>query len=251
MKKKNIIFIFITLFLISILPSKSLGNSVFLINNISILKNLNKPINKKINYINSDLEEIPKNSINSEKIEMNLIYNFYKNSNFKMAQMKIEKFQRLHPSHPNMDYITYVQILINIEMDKNTTDSNYFFLRFFPIKRYKNDPIYAMNAFFQLKKFINIYPKSFYIKNAKKHLISLKKRLSENDFEILKFYFTNQKYTAVINRGKDILQKYPETLVARKTLIYMQESYSSLKIFNTAEKISKIISSNKIFNFLN
>jgi len=243
MKNNSIIFFFVILFINSRVYSQSLDNHFF-IQTYTLYEKSKKELRKK-HFDNAIciLEKIKKNNINNlnnDKIQIYLIYAYYKNLNFNMAQKNIEEFIRFYPHHKNIDYIIYMKCLINISLDKN------IFLKMLPINYPKNDPHHAISAFFQLKDFIYQYPKSLYVTNAKKKLIYLKNRLSNYDLKILKFYFSHKEYIAVINRGEEILQKYSETIAARKALIYMEKSYNALKIFDTAEKISKIIVLNKI-----
>ncbi|WAI11597.1 MAG: outer membrane protein assembly factor BamD [Buchnera aphidicola (Macrosiphum albifrons)] len=244
MKKKNsIIFIFIILFLSLTVHSKSLKNNCFI--ETYILYEKSKKELRKENFDNTILilEKIKKNNMthfNNDKIRIHLIYAYYKNLNFNMAQKNIEEFIYYYPNHPNLDYVIYMQCLISMTLDKN------IFFKILPINYHKNDLNHAIHSFFQLKNFIYQYPKSRYLVNAKKDLIYLKNRLSEYDLEILKFYFFHKKYIAVINRGEEIIQKYSETPAARKALVYIEKSYNALKIFDTAKKISKIISLNQV-----
>lgn len=157
-----------------------------------------------------------------------------------MAQKNINEFIKLYPKHTNIDYIFYIKSLINISLDKN------IFSKILNIKSYKSDPIYAKKAFFELKNFLYHYPESIYIINVKKDLFALKQRLLNYDFEILKYYFNRKEYIAVINRGEEILKKYPETFSAREVLNYIRQSFIELKMFNTAKKISKVILLNKV-----
>ncbi|CAL4324578.1 outer membrane protein assembly factor BamD [Buchnera aphidicola] len=242
-KKKNFIFIFMIFFLNFSVLSNNLKTNIFIENNY-IYKKCKKELKEnKFNKAIISLKKIENNNltnINNDKIQINLIYAYYKIENFNMAEKNIQKFIKLYPNHPNIDYVFYIQSLINISLDKT------IFYKFLPIQSYNSDPIYANKAFFQLKKFITHYPNSAYLINAKKDLFYLKKRLSEYDLKILKYYFFHEKYIAVINRGKEILQKYPETSAAINTLKYMEKSFFELKIFDTAKKISQIILLNKI-----
>lgn len=243
MKKKILCFLIIILCVNFSVYSETCNNDLFIKN--YILYEKSKIELKKQHFKNAIfiLEKIKKNkdmNVGLDKVYINLIYAYYKNFNLNMAKKNIKKFIKLYPNHLNIDYIVYLNGLIDIEMDKNT------FLKILSIYYHKNDPIYAINAFFELKNFIYHYPKSLYVINAKKHLMYLKNRLSQHEFNILKFYFFNKKYISVINRGEEIIQKYPETKFAQKSLIYIKKSYLALKIFNTAKKISKIILLNKI-----
>ncbi|ACL30202.1 outer membrane protein assembly factor BamD [Buchnera aphidicola str. APS (Acyrthosiphon pisum)] len=245
MKKKNsIIFVFMILFFNSTVQSQSFKKNYFT-ERYTLYEKSNKELRKE-NFDNaiSILEKIKKNNntanISNDKIQIDLIYAYYKILNFDQARKNIEEFMYFYPNHPNIDYVVYIQCLISMSLDKNR------FFSVFPINYYKNDYFYAKNAFFQLKYFIYQYPKSRYVVNAKKNLIYIKNRLSEHDLSILKFYFFHKEYIAVINRGEEMLQRYSETPSARKALIYIEKSYYALKIFDTAKKISKIILLNKI-----
>ncbi|QCI19960.1 MAG: outer membrane protein assembly factor BamD [Buchnera aphidicola (Brevicoryne brassicae)] len=243
--KKNykMIFIFIIICVNLTVHCKSSNDYLFITTDILYKYSKKKLKEKKFDEAINILEKIKNDSIvnfNNDKIQINLIYAYYKNFNFNMAQKTVQEFIYFHPNHPNIDYVLYMQSLISLAMDKNT------FFKILPIEYYKSDPIHAINAFFQLQNLIYHYPKSLYIINAKKNIISIKKRLSEHDFKILKFYFSHKKYISVINRGTEIIQKYPETQAARKTLIYMEKSFFALNILDTAKKISKIISLNSL-----
>ncbi|QCI16068.1 outer membrane protein assembly factor BamD [Buchnera aphidicola] len=241
--KKNIIFIFMILCLQSIVHCESLYEKIFIKKYIDYQKARIELREKHFNKAINILEKIKNNNVNyirNDKIQMNLIYAYYKNLDLNLAQKNIEEFIHNYPNHINMDYIIYIKCLVNMALDQN------IFFSLVPVSHQKNDPQYAENAFFQLKKFIYQYPNSRYVINAKKNLIYLKNRLAEHDLKILKFYFLNKKYIAVINRGEEILQKYSETLSARKALIYMKKSYFELKIFDTSKIISNIILLNKI-----
>ncbi|QCI18933.1 outer membrane protein assembly factor BamD [Buchnera aphidicola] len=242
MIKKNILivlilFIYSSAYSQNVQKNKIIGEKIFYEYCRKKLKN--NEFNNAIFYL-ENMQKKNTSNIYFDKIQINLIYAYYKIKNYSMAQKNIEEFIQLYPKHPNIDYVIYIKSLIYMSLDKN------IFLNILNIKNYKSDPIYAKKAFFELKNFLYFYPKSIYIINAKKDLFNLKQRLSKYDFEILKYYFNHKHYIAAINRGEDILKKYPETSVAVETLKYIKKSFVELKIFNAAEKISKIISLNKV-----
>ncbi|CAL4324501.1 Outer membrane protein assembly factor BamD [Buchnera aphidicola (Protaphis terricola)] len=243
MCKKNILIIFILLsihlsgYAENIQQNKKIKEKIF----YKYCRNELKE--KKFYQAIQHLESMKKNNINtsySDKIQINLIYAYYKIENFNMAQKNINQFIQLYPKHLNIDYVLYIKSLIDIALDKN------IFFKTFLIQNYKSDPIYAKRAFFQLKDFLFRYPKSIYIVNIKKDLFNLKQRLGQYNLQILKYYFKNKKYIAVINRGEEIIKNFPETISSIKALKYMKLAFIKLKIFDTAQKIDKIIQINNI-----
>ncbi|QIE02100.1 outer membrane protein assembly factor BamD [Buchnera aphidicola] len=253
-RKKNIILIFIILCFNFTVNCRSLNSHVFIdtyllykksqIETYLLYKKSQKELkNKRFNNMIVILEHIKNNNVthfNDDKIRIHLIYGYYKTNNFNMAIKNIKEFLNNYPNHPNTDYAEYIKCLINIQLDKN------IFLKNLLKDYYKRDLNHSIYTFLQLKKFINKYPYSLYLPNAKKHLLCLKNHLSEYDLQILKFYFFRQEYISVISRGQEMLQKYPETKSARIALKYMQKSYNSLKMFDISKKISKIIILNDV-----
>ncbi|QFQ32385.1 outer membrane protein assembly factor BamD [Buchnera aphidicola (Aphis gossypii)] len=243
MLKKNILIIFILLFTYSLAYSHNIQQKKFIQEKIFYEYCKKELKENKFDSAILHLESMKKKNISNfylDKIQINLIYAYYKVENFNMAQKNINEFIKLYPKHTNIDYIFYIKSLINISLDKN------IFSKILNIKSYKSDPIYAKKAFFELKNFLYHYPESIYIINVKKDLFALKQRLLNYDFEILKYYFNRKEYIAVINRGEEILKKYPETFSAREVLNYIRQSFIELKMFNTAKKISKVILLNKV-----
>ncbi|WP_422667315.1 outer membrane protein assembly factor BamD [Buchnera aphidicola] len=244
MKKiKNIIFITIIIFFSFTLQCQPLHKNNFINIHALYIQAQNKLKNQKFIDAITILKNINKINVmkfDNDKIQMNLIYAYYKNSNFYKAQEKIKIFKKLYPQHKNIDYILYIESLIYIKLDQN------IYFKYIPIKYYQQDPIYAMKAFFQLKNIIFNYPNSVYLINIKKDIACVKNRLAMHYFQILKYYFLKKEYISVINRGDDIIKKYPDTLIIQKTLLLMEKSYRILHIIKTANTISNIIKSNPI-----
>jgi outer membrane protein assembly factor BamD len=221
---------------------QAVNQKIFVIKNTLYTYSIKKLKEKKFDDAISILEKIKNNidNVDKDKIFIHLIYAYYKNLNLYMAQKTAQEFIMLYPNHKNKDYVIYLQSLISWAMDQNR------FFNILPIKYHTSNPIHAIHALSQLKELIYYYPNSAYIVNAKKQIICIQHRLSEYDFQILQFYFSLKEHVAVINRGIEIIQKYPDTPVAKKTLLYMQKSYTALNIFDAAKKIAKILLLNNV-----
>ena len=48
----------------------------------------------------------------SQQVQLDLIYAYYKNADLPLAQAAIDRFIRLNPTHPNIDYVMYMRGLI-------------------------------------------------------------------------------------------------------------------------------------------
>ena len=47
-------------------------------------------------------------------MQLDLIYAYYKNADLPLAQAAIDRFIRLNPTHPNIDYVMYMRGLTNM-----------------------------------------------------------------------------------------------------------------------------------------
>ncbi len=52
----------------------------------------------------------------SQQVQLDLIYAYYKNADLPLAQAAIDRFIRLNPTHPNIDYVMYMRGLTNMAL---------------------------------------------------------------------------------------------------------------------------------------
>lgn len=174
----------------------------------------------------------------SEQIQLDLIYAYYKSGDLLLAQTAIDRFIKLNPTHPNIDYVFYVRGLIDTAFDDNMIQG------WFGVDRSDRDPTYARLAFQDFSQLIANYPNSIYSADAEKRLIFLKNRLARYDLHVVKYYKARQAYIAVINRAKEMLVNYPDTEATREALVHMEDSYNQLGLIEEAQKTRQLIEAN-------
>ncbi|WP_225639257.1 outer membrane protein assembly factor BamD [Candidatus Profftia sp. (ex Adelges kitamiensis)] len=176
----------------------------------------------------------------SQQVQLDLIYAYYKSSNFLIAQTYVDRFIRLNPSHPNIDYIFYMRGLIDMAMDENTLQE------FFGIDRSDCNPEYAEQSFQDFSKLIKCYKHSEYASDAIRRLIYLMERLAKYDLSVARYYIKRRAYIATINRVEMMLRNYPNTQAVRNALPLMQYAYIKINLNSQANKVAKIITENNI-----
>lgn len=169
------------------------------------------------------------------QVNLDLIYAYYKNLDFELAKKKINEFMIHYPKHPNMDYVLYMNGLINMSREDRTTQK--IFGNDFPNKSIAS-LMFAFDSFCK----INLYYKdSKYFDDSYHRLLYLKKFLSEQNFLKAKFYYKNKSYISVIHSIKEILKYFPDTKSAFLSLLIMQDSYLKLNLQEEANKIKKLL----------
>ncbi|CNH12572.1 outer membrane protein assembly complex subunit YfiO [Yersinia aldovae] len=174
----------------------------------------------------------------SQQVQLDLIYAYYKSADLPLAQASIDRFMRLNPTHPNIDYVLYMRGLTDMALDDSALQG------FFGIDRSDRDPQHAKAAFRDFNQLIQSYPNSQYATDAQKRLVFLKNRLAKHELAVAQYYTKRGAYVAVVNRVEQMLRDYPDTQAAHDALPLMENAYKQLQLNAEADKVAKIIAAN-------
>ncbi|AJI83997.1 outer membrane protein assembly factor BamD [Yersinia enterocolitica] len=174
----------------------------------------------------------------SQQVQLDLIYAYYKSADLPLAQASIDRFMRLNPTHPNIDYVLYMRGLTDMALDDSALQG------FFGIDRSDRDPQHAKAAFRDFNQLIQSYPNSQYATDAQKRLMFLKNRLAKHELAVAQYYTKRGAYVAVVNRVEQMLRDYPDTQATRDALPLMENAYKQLQLNAQADKVAKIIAAN-------
>ena len=97
----------------------------------------------------------------AEQAQLELVYAYYKNFDNDAAIAAAERFIRLHPQHPNVDYAYYMRGLANYSAGKGLFD------RFSPTDQTQRDPGSARQSFNDFSALVTRYPNSEYAADAR------------------------------------------------------------------------------------
>lgn len=154
----------------------------------------------------------------SQQVQLDLIYAYYKNADLPLAQAAIDRFMRLNPTHPNIDYVMYMRGLTNMALDDSALQG------FFGVDRSDRDPQHARAAFNDFSKLVRNYPNSQYTTDATKRLVFLKDRLAKYEYSVAEYYTARGAWVAVVNRVEGMLRNYPDTQATRDALPLMENA---------------------------
>lgn len=175
----------------------------------------------------------------SQQVQLDLIYAYYKNADLPLAQAAIDRFMRLNPTHPNIDYVIYMRGLTDMALDDSALQG------FFGIDRSDRDPNHARDAFKDFSQLLRAYPNSQYATDSQKRLVFLKDRLAKYELSVAEFYTKRGAYVAVVNRVEQMLRDYPDTQATRTALPLMENAYRVMQLNVEADRVAKVIAVNQ------
>ncbi|MCQ4270686.1 outer membrane protein assembly factor BamD [Pseudomonas kuykendallii] len=164
----------------------------------------------------------------AEQAQLELIYANYKNVEPEAAKSSAERFIRLHPQHPNVDYAYYLKGLASFDQDRG------LLARFLPLDMTKRDPGAARDSYNEFAQLTSRYPNSRYAPDAKQRMIYLRNLLAAYEVHVAHYYLTREAYVAAANRGRYVVENFQETPSVGDGLAIMVESYQRLGLDDLA-----------------
>src|SRR5690554_798993 len=128
--------------------------------------------------------------------QLELIYAHYRSGNLEGARAAADRFMRLHPDHPNIDYAYYLKGVASF------AESSGFMSRFLPTDPSKRDISRARDAFNEFSILLTFYPDSDYAADARARMIYLRNSLADHEIHVANYYLERRAYIAALNRGR-------------------------------------------------
>jgi len=171
----------------------------------------------------------------SHQVQLDLIYSYYKSGNVEQTIATIDRFIRLNPNHADVDYVLYMRGVTNMEQDDNILQA------LLNVDRNDRDPSKSKEAFEDFRRLIEQYPNSKYAIDAKQRMLAIKNRLAKYEIEVARFYMRRQAFVAAANRGRYVLEHYPDTPQIQPALEIMVSSYDELGLDDLRDNAIKTL----------
>jgi len=95
---------------------------------------------------------------------------------------------------------------------------------------YEKDQASTMDAYRELTKFVEKYPKSPYVKRAGKMILECGKRLAAHEWYVAEFYYKNDKPMGTVLRLRELLDSYPNSGYGPRALLLLGRAYVDVKM---------------------
>lgn len=174
----------------------------------------------------------------AEQAQLEIIYAHYKSGEAEAARAASERFIRLHPEHPNVDYAYYLKGMASFDEDKNFLDN------FFPVDPSTRDPGAARDSFEDFTQLIKKFPNSEYAPDAQKRMKYLRNLLAAAEVNVARYYIRRGAWVASANRGRYVFENFQESAAVPDALAIMVEAYQLLNMDELAEQALTVLQTN-------
>jgi outer membrane protein assembly factor BamD len=174
----------------------------------------------------------------SEQSQLELAYVLYKQGKLDDATSAIDRFIRTYPRHTHIDYAYYLKAVINF--DRNVG----FMTRIFktdPSARDLNGPQTSFNDFNEV---LRRYPNSIYAADSRQRMVYLRNELARHELVVGLYYYRRGAYVSAMNRGKYLIENYPQSEYVGDGIALMAASYKELGQTKLAEDSRRVLEKN-------
>ena len=165
-------------------------------------------------------------------------YAYYKDDSPEEAIAAADRFIKLYPRHPNVDYAYYIKGLANFNRNFG------FFQKYIPTDREQRDQAAALQAFNDFSELVKLYPDSKYAEDSLQRMVYLRNSVAEYDVHVGRYYIKRGAYLAAVNRGRNVVENYPKTSAVPNALAVMLVGYTMLNMDALANDTRRVIELN-------
>lgn len=172
----------------------------------------------------------------AQQAQLEIAYAYYKDKDIASAIAAVDRFVKLHPNHPNVDYAYYLKGLANFNDDLGLLGS------YTGQDMTERDPKAARDAFDAFKDLVTRYPDSKYTPDSIERMNYLVNALASHEIHVARYYMKRTAYVAAANRAQFALKTYPQAPANEEGLLILVQAYDKLgmtDLRNDAERVMK------------
>jgi outer membrane protein assembly factor BamD len=174
----------------------------------------------------------------AQQAQIEIAYAYWKDGEPAQALAACERFIRLHPQHPNVDYAYYLKGRINFNEDLGLT--GYLSEQ----DMTERDPLAAQEAFDAFKELVRRFPESRYAPDARARMAYLVNALAAAEVNVAEYYLKRGAYVAAVNRAQYALTQYPQAPAVERALRVMVTAYDAMGLVDLRDDAHRTLDAN-------
>ncbi len=171
--------------------------------------------------------------------KLDVIYAHYKDGEPDSAIAAADRFIRLYPKNPYVDYAYYLKGLANYNRNQSFTS------RFLPSDPSQRDAGATLDAFNDFGELVRRFPDSKYAADARQRMLYLRNNLAKYQLHVARYYLERGAYLAAANRANRVITNFQRTDAVEDALEIMIEAYTKLGMTELANDAARVLALNK------
>jgi len=174
----------------------------------------------------------------AQQAQLEVAYAYYKGGDPSQVVSACEKFVKLHPNHPNVDYALYLKALANFKEDLGPMGNL--------VKQdlADRDPKAARESFEAFKELVTRFPDSRYTPDSRQRMAYLIEALARHEVKVARYYLERGAYLAAANRAQDVIVHFPHSPSRRDALDVMIDAYDRMGLKELRDDTKRVLAKN-------
>ncbi len=171
----------------------------------------------------------------AQQAQIDKAYAHYKAGEIAQGIATLDRFIKLHPSSPALDYALYLKGVINFNDDLGLFSS---------ITRQdlsERDQKAAKESFESFKELVSRFPQSRYSPDASQRMTYIVNSLAQYEVHVARYYFGRAAYVAAINRAQIAITDYQGVPALEEALFIMVKSYDALGMSQLRDDTQRVL----------
>ncbi len=174
----------------------------------------------------------------AQQAQLEKAYAQYKAGEKPAAIATIDRFMKLHPASPALDYALYLKGISNFNDDLGM----FAFLTRQDLS--ERDQKAAKESFQAFKELVTRFPESRYTPDARQRMNYVVNSLAQYEVHVARYYYQRGAYLAAINRAQLALADYREVPALEEALYIMVQSYDKLGMNDLRDDARRVLTTN-------
>lgn len=174
----------------------------------------------------------------AQQAQIERAYVLWRGGESAQALSVLERFIKLNPSSPGLDYALYLQGLVNFN------DNLGILGKFASQDLSERDQQAARDSYQSFKQLVDQFPRSVYAEDATVRMNYIVNSLAAYEVHVARYYYRRGAYVAAANRAQQAVQEFQYSPAAEEALVIMARSYDRLGLVELRDGAQRVLEKN-------
>ena len=177
-------------------------------------------------------------SLLAQQSQLDLAYAHWKVSEKPQALAVLDRFIKLNPSSPALDYALYLRGVINFNDDFGLLGT------WAGQSMTERDQQASRESYQSFRQLVEQFPDSKYSPDARLRMDYIVNVLADYEVNVSRYYLRRGAYLAAANRAQQALTTYPQTPAGEEALYVMSQAYDKLGLATLRDDTLRVLKLN-------
>jgi len=183
------------------------------------------------------LEGRASGTVLAQQAQLERAYMLFKTNERAEALSVLERFIKLHPTSPALDYALYLQGMVNFNDNLGLLGS------FAGQELSERDQQASRDSYQSYRQLVDQFPNSIYADDSRVRMGYILNSLAAYEVHVANYYYRRGAYVAAANRAQQAVTEFQQSPSAEEGLYIMAQSYDKLGLTDLRDDAERVLRS--------